>query len=74
KAPFVGGFPSILTVFLVAGMSFQGTELVGITAGESATPEKSVPKAIHSTFWRILLFYILSIFVMACILPYTDKN
>lgn len=73
-APFVGGLPTILSVFLVAGMSFQGTELVGITAGESATPEKSVPKAIHSTFWRILLFYILSIFVMACILPYTDKN
>ena len=63
----------MFAVFLVAGMSFQGTELVGITAGESADPRHAVPKAIHSTFWRILLFY-LSIFVMACILPYTDKN
>lgn len=74
QAPFVGGFPSMFAVFLVAGMSFQGTELVGITAGESADPRHAVPKAIHSTFWRILLFYLLSIFVMACILPYTDKN
>lgn len=74
QAPFVEGLPAMFSVFLVAGMSFQGTELVGITAGESATPSVSVPKAIHSTFWRILLFYILSIFVMACILPYTDKN
>lgn len=73
-APFVGGVAGIVNVFLVAGFSFQGTELVGVTAGESATPEKSVPKAIHSTFWRILLFYILAIFVIACILPYTDKN
>ncbi len=64
----------MFAVFLVAGMSFQGTELVGITAGESADPRHAVPKAIHSTFWRILLFYLLSIFVMACILPYTDKN
>lgn len=73
-APFVGGVAGIVNVFLVAGFSFQGTELVGVTAGESATPETSVPKAIHSTFWRILLFYILAIFVIACILPYTDKN
>lgn len=74
QAPFVGGFPTILSVFLVAGFSFQGTELVGITAGESATPSKSIPKAIHSTFWRILLFYICSIFVIACVLPYTSPN
>lgn len=74
NAPFVGGIPAIVSVFLVAGFSFQGTELVGITAGESETPEKSVPKAIRSTFWRILLFYILAIFVIACILPYTSKN
>lgn len=73
-APFVGGIQGIVSVFLVAGFSFQGTELIGITAGESATPEVSVPKAIKSTFWRILLFYLLSIFVIACILPYTDKN
>lgn len=72
-APFVGGVPTILSVFVVAGFSFQGTELIGITAGESETPEKSIPKAIHSTFWRILLFYILAIFVIACVLPYTSK-
>ncbi|WP_461239960.1 amino acid permease [Paucilactobacillus sp. N302-9] len=73
SAPFVGGIPPILSVFVVAGFSFQGTELIGITAGESETPEKSIPKAIHSTFWRILLFYILAIFVIACVLPYTSK-
>ncbi|EHS87082.1 Lysine transporter [Limosilactobacillus gastricus PS3] len=74
KAPFVNGFSGILSVFLVAGFSFQGTEMVGIAAGESADPEKSVPRAIHSTFWRILLFYICTIFVIACILPYTNPN
>ncbi|QGG60340.1 amino acid permease [Loigolactobacillus bifermentans] len=74
KAPFVGGIPAILSVFVVAGFSFQGTELIGITAGESATPEKSIPKAIKQVFWRILLFYILAIFVIAAILPYTSKD
>lgn len=74
QAPFVGGLPAILNVFVVAGFSFQGTELVGVTAGESATPEKSVPTAIKQVFWRILLFYILSIFVIACIIPYTSPD
>lgn len=74
KAPFVGGVPSILMVFVVAGFSFQGTELIGITAGESKDPAKSIPKAIKQVFWRILLFYILAIFVIACLIPYTSPN
>lgn len=74
KAPFVGGFPAVLGAFAIAGFSFQGTELIGITAGESANPEKSIPKAIKQVFWRILLFYILSIFVIACLIPYTSPN
>ncbi len=60
----------ILGVLLVAGFSFQGTELLGITAGEAENPEKSIPKAMNSIFWRILVFYILSIFVMAAIIPF----
>ncbi len=74
QAPFVGGIPAILSVFVVAGFSFQGTELIGITAGESATPEKSIPKAIKQVFWRILLFYILSIAVIGALIPYTSPN
>lgn len=74
QAPFVHGVPGIVSVLLVAGFSFQGTEMIGIAAGETEDPEKSVPKAIHSTFWRILLFYIFTIFIIACILPYTNKN
>lgn len=72
QAPFVGGFPAILSVFVVAGFSFQGTELVGITAGESQDPQHSVPKAINEVFWRIILFYILTIFVIGAIIPYTN--
>ena len=73
-APFVGGLPATLAVFVVAGFSFQGTELIGITAGESATPETSIPKAIKQVSWRILLFYILSIALIAAIIPYTSPN
>nr|WP_225365987.1 amino acid permease [Levilactobacillus bambusae] len=74
QAPFVGGFPAILSVFVVAGFSFQGTELVGITAGESEDPEHSIPKAINQVFWRIILFYILAIAIIAALIPYTSPD
>ncbi|AID42553.1 amino acid permease [Staphylococcus xylosus] len=65
-----GSLLTILGVFLVAGFSFQGTELIGITAGESENPERAVPKAIKQVFWRILIFYIMAIFVIGMLIPY----
>jgi lysine-specific permease len=73
-APFVGGFKSIFLVFLIAGFSFQGTELIGIAAGESENPEKTIPKAINAVFWRILLFYIGTIFVVGALIPYMNAG
>ncbi|KAG2234351.1 amino acid permease-domain-containing protein [Thamnidium elegans] len=63
----------ILSTFLTAGFSFQGTELIGVAAGESENPRKNVPKAIKQVFWRILLFYILAIFIIGLIIPYDDE-
>ncbi|WP_336864091.1 amino acid permease [Peribacillus frigoritolerans] len=74
EGPFNGGFFTIIGVFMAAGFSFQGTELLGVTAGESEDPEKNIPKAIRSVFWRIILFYILAIFVIGMIIPFTDSR
>ena len=73
-APFAGGGLAIISIFMVAGFSFQGTELVGVAAGETENPEKNVPKAIKTVFWRILIFYIGAIIVVGFILPYNDPN
>lgn len=74
KGPFIGGGFAIVNVFLLAGFSFSGTELVGLAAGESADPEKNVPKAIKTVFWRILLFYIGAIAVIGFLVPFNDPN
>ena len=71
---FDGKLLSVLGVFLIAGFSFQGTELIGITAGESENPEKNIPKAIKQVFWRIIIFYILAIFIIGLIIPYTSPQ
>lgn len=71
---FTGGVTGFVGVLLIAGFSFQGTELLGVTAGESENPEKSIPKAMNSIFWRILLFYIFTIIVIAAIINYQDPR
>ncbi|KAG0323217.1 hypothetical protein BGZ99_002893 [Dissophora globulifera] len=78
-APIVGDTArdktvNIFTTCVWAFFSFGGTELIGITAGESANPGKAVPKAIRHTFWRILLFYILTIMVIGLVVPWNDEN
>ncbi|MBN6185763.1 amino acid permease [Aneurinibacillus sp. BA2021] len=73
-APFSGGLIGVFIVFIAAGFSFQGTEIVGVAAGESEDPAKNIPRAVNSVFWRILLFYILAIFVIGLLIPYTNPN
>jgi lysine-specific permease len=74
EAPFVGGLQAMIGVAMIAGFSFQGTELIGVAAGESENPQRSIPIAIRQVFWRILMFYVLSIFVIGTLIPYTDPN
>lgn len=71
-APFAGGFASILSIFMIAGFSFQGTELIGVASGEMKNPEKMIPKAIRTVFFRIILFYIGAIVIIGFLLPYND--
>ncbi|MFC3395934.1 amino acid permease [Brenneria rubrifaciens] len=73
-APFAGGFSAMIGVAMIVGFSFQGTELIGVAAGESQAPAKNIPRAIRQVFWRILLFYIFAILIISLIIPYTDPN
>lgn len=72
--PFHGGFFTMLGIFMTAGFSFQGTELLGVAAGESEDPARNIPRAVKQVFWRILLFYILAIFVIGMLIPFTADS
>ncbi|RQM07515.1 hypothetical protein DH86_00002824 [Scytalidium sp. 3C] len=69
-AKFVGFW----SVLIQAGFSYQGTELVGIAAGETENPRKTVPSAIRKTFYRILFFFVFSIFFIGLLVPYTNED
>ena len=71
---FVGGFDAFARTFVYAFFSLGGVELVALAAGESANPHKSVPKAIKATFWRITLFYVLTVFTIGLCINYQDPT
>jgi lysine-specific permease len=73
-APFHSGLMGFISVFLFAGFSFQGTELVGVASGETKDPAVTIPKSIKYVFWRLTLFYILSIAIITLLIPYTDQH
>ncbi|KAI0832919.1 amino acid permease/ SLC12A domain-containing protein [Trametes gibbosa] len=71
---FVGGFSAFAQTFVFAFYSFGGVELVTLAAGESVNPQKSVPRAIRATFFRIVLFYILTILTIGLNINYQDPT
>ncbi|KAJ6441171.1 amino acid permease [Purpureocillium lavendulum] len=70
-APFVDGIGGFASVFVTASFAYGGTESIAITAGETKNPTKNMPRVVKNVFWRILLFYILSILLIGLNVPYT---
>ncbi|CAN6672063.1 general amino-acid permease Gap1p [Trichomonascus vanleenenianus] len=69
-----GSWRSFFTVLINATFSFSGSELVGLAAAEAENPRKSLPRAIKQVFWRILLFYIVSLIVIGFLVPYNNPQ
>jgi amino acid transporter len=61
-------------VFVTAAFSFSGTELVGLAAAESENPGKSLPSAIKQVFWRVTLFYVLSLTFVGLLIDHDDER
>ncbi len=71
---FANGFKGFCSVFVTAAFSFAGTELVGLTSAETENPAKTLPTATKQVFWRITLFYIVSLTLIGLLVPYNDKR
>ncbi|RMN86048.1 amino acid permease, partial [Pseudomonas syringae] len=64
------GVTGLIASFAVVMFAFGGIEIIGITAGEAKDPQRSLPQAINAVPLRILLFYVLTLFVLMCIYPW----
>ncbi len=64
------GVGGLIASFAVVMFAFGGIEIIGITAGEAKDPQRVIPKAINAVPLRILLFYVLTLFVLMAIYPW----
>lgn len=71
---FSHGFKGVCSVFVNAAFAFAGTELVGLAAAESKNPRKDLPTACKQVFWRITLFYMISLTIVGLLVPYDDPR
>ena len=68
------GLLGLFGIFSTAVFSFGGTEIVAVTAGESPNPKETMPKAVKQVFWRILIFYIATMFIISSIVSADDPR
>ena len=64
------GIGGLIASFAVVMFAFGGIEIIGITAGEAKDPQHVIPRAINAVPLRILLFYVLTLFVLMSIYPW----
>ncbi len=86
-AEFIGGkyifgqgglFPNgklvLMTAMVLLLVNYQGSEIIGLAAGESVNPARMIPSAIRNVTFRILFIYIIPVFCLVLIFPWQKAN
>lgn len=66
------GIGGVASGLLAVAFAFGGTEVVAIAAAESEDPKRSLINAVRTTITRISIFYLGSVLVIVCLLPYSS--
>lgn len=73
-----GMFPNgklvLLTAMVLLLVNYQGSEIIGLAAGESIDPARMIPSAIRNVTLRILFIYIIPVFCLVLIFPWYKAN
>ncbi|SHE73021.1 L-asparagine transporter [Desulforamulus putei DSM 12395] len=68
------GLKGVWMGVMMAIFSFIGVEVVAVTSGEAREPEKAVPRAMRTMVIRLILFYLLSLVIMLCVVPWVEAG
>ncbi|WP_423801911.1 amino acid permease [Neobacillus sp. SAB-20_R2A] len=74
KSMFPNGFAAVILMMTGVIWSYLGVETVITASGETENPQKNVPKAINTIFFRVLLFYVGTVTVMGLVVPYKEVS
>ena len=71
---FTGGVKGFFFSMAIIAGSYEGIELIGISAGEVANPQEAIVKSVKSVLWRIFIFYVGAILVIVTIYPWNQLS
>lgn len=71
---FPNGVMPLLTAMVLLLVNYQGSEIVGLAAGESIDPGRMIPFVIRNVTLRILFIYIIPVFCLVLIFPWQKAN
>jgi amino acid transporter, AAT family len=67
---FPNGVMALLSAMVLLLVNYQGSEIIGLAAGESVNPNQMIPRAIRTVTYRILFIYIIPVFCLVLIFPW----
>lgn len=70
----LGRFLGFWACMVQACFAYTGTEVVGAAFAETPNPRRNIPRAIKQSLWRIVVFYILGVFLLGMAVPYNDDR
>nr|WP_276201099.1 amino acid permease [Schaalia suimastitidis] len=68
------GLTGIAVGILAVITSFGGIEVVTIAAAEAEDARTAISRAIRSVIWRILIFYVGTVALLVCLLPWNSEQ
>ena len=68
------GWKGVWLSLTITVTSYMGVEIIAVTAGEAQHPETSIPHAMRSIVWRLILFYVLAIAIMVTMVPWSQTS
>jgi L-asparagine transporter-like permease len=68
------GWRGVWLALTLAITSYMGVEVIAVTAGEAQNPQQSIPRAMRTIVFRLILFYVLAISVMLAMTPWNSQG
>ncbi|MFZ0634902.1 MAG: amino acid permease [Candidatus Acidiferrales bacterium] len=68
------GWTGVWLALTLAVTSYMGVEVIAVTAGEAEKPEETIPKAMRTIVFRLIIFYVLAITVMLAMTPWNQNT
>jgi amino acid transporter, AAT family len=68
------GWRGVWLALTLAITSYMGVEIIAVTAGEAQDPQRTIPRAMRTIVFRLILFYVCAITVMLAMTPWNQTG